>query len=742
MKLIPSRLLVVVLGLLFLGLTAPLWPGWKGQGSQGESAGGVTDMSMTHAHTNRLAHETSPYLLQHAHNPVDWYAWSDEAFAKAKAEDKPIFLSIGYSTCHWCHVMERESFENTAIAAVLNEHFVCIKVDREQRPDVDATYMEAVTLLTGAGGWPLSAFLTPEGRPFYGGTYFPPEARYGRPGFKQILTAMAEAWQAQRSQLLESADKINAHLNQAANLEAGTLDKGLLDRAYSTLARIYDPTHGGFGGAPKFPQPTQLGFLLNHYYQTGQTQALDMVTHTLDVMNKAGMYDHLGGGFHRYATDAKWLVPHFEKMLYDQALISRVYLDAYKITGNTEYSRIVCETLDYVLRDLRDPGGAFYAAEDADSEGHEGLFYVWTPEQIHESLSDDQARVFMAYYGVTESGNYEQGQSILNVTEAMDTVAKQLDLSVQQAQVWLKEAQAKLFGVRAKRVRPHRDTKIITAWNGLFISSLARAGAALERPDYVLAAKTAARAMLTQLEVDGRVMRGLAAGQVSGPGFLDDYAFLIAGCLDLYESTFETTWLDQANRLAGRMVTLFNDPAHVGFFLAGNDVETLLTRGHKPDYDGAVPSGNSVAAVCLSRLSRLTGSAAMTEKAEATLKFLASRMQASPVGLTTGACGLAFWMLPGTEIVLAGDLDDPALPVMQQALHRTYLPNTVTLWHPSSPQALAIEALVPMVKSMKEVDGKATVYICENFSCKQPVTSPEQFNSMLETLSKAGNNRP
>ncbi|NQV33919.1 MAG: thioredoxin domain-containing protein [Phycisphaeraceae bacterium] len=699
-------------------------------------------MSTTHAHTNRLAHETSPYLLQHAHNPVDWYAWSDEAFAKARAEDKPIFLSIGYSTCHWCHVMEHESFENTEIAAVLNEHFVCIKVDREQRPDVDATYMEAVTLLTGAGGWPLSAFLTPDGRPFYGGTYFPPEPRYGRPGFKQILTAIAEAWQSQRGQLLESADKITAHLDQASDSKEGTLDKGLLDRAFSTLVRIYDPTNAGFGGAPKFPQPTQLSFLLNHYYQTGETQALDMVTHTLDVMAKAGMYDHLGGGFHRYATDVKWLVPHFEKMLYDQALISRVYLDAYKITGKTEYSRIVSETLDYVLRDLRDPGGAFYAAEDADSEGHEGLFYVWTPAQIQQSLSDDQARVFMAYYGVTKSGNYEQGQSILNVTEAMDTVAKQLDLSVPQAEVWLKEAQAKLFDARVKRVRPHRDTKIITAWNGLFISSLARAGSALERPDYVLAAKTAAKELLARLEVDGRVMRSLAAGQVSGPGFLDDYAFLIAGCLDLYESTFETTWLEQANRLAGRMVTLFDDPANAGFYLAGNDVETLLTRGHKPEYDGAVPSGNSMAAVCLARLARLTGNVALTEKAESTFKFLASRMQASPIGLTTGACGLAFWILPGTEIVLASQLDDPNLRLMQQALHRAYLPNTVTLWHPSSPQALAIEALVPMVKSMKEVDGKATVYLCENFACKQPVTSPEQFSAMLETLSKARNKRP
>jgi uncharacterized protein YyaL (SSP411 family) len=715
----------MVIGMLLLGAAVLFWARWRGPGNPENSVGGGTNMTVTHTHTNRLVHETSPYLLQHAHNPVDWYAWSDEAFDRAKAEDKPIFLSIGYSTCHWCHVMAHESFENSEIAAVLNEHFVCIKVDREERPDVDAVYMEAVTLVTGAGGWPLSAFLMPDGKPFYGGTYFPPEPRYGRPGFKQILTAIAETWRTERGSLLESADKINAHLNQVRGPEAGLMDPNLLDRVYSTLDRIYDVEHGGFGGAPKFPQPTQLAFLLNHHYQTGQTRALDMVTHTLDVMARAGMYDHLGGGFHRYATDAQWLVPHFEKMLYDQALISGVYLDAYKITGNPEYKRIVCETLDYGLRDLRDPGGAFYSAEDADSEGHEGLFYVWTPEQIQASLSPDQARVFMAYYGVTEAGNYEHGQSILHVTASLNAVADQLGLPVDQAEAQLEAAQAKLFGLRAGRVRPHRDTKIITAWNGLFISSLARAGAALGRPDYVLAARTAATALLTQLEVDGRLMRSWASGKVSGPGFLDDYACLIVACLDLYESTFETTWLDQAHRLAQRMVTLFEDPSEEGFYLAGQDVDTLLTRGHKPDYDGAVPSGNSMAALSLARLARLTGHAALTEKAESTFKFLASRMQASPVGLTTGACGLAFWLLPGTEIVLAGDSGDVNLPVMQQALHRTYLPNTVTLWHPSSHQTPAIETLVPMVKSMGQVGGKATAYICEHLACKQPVTPIE-----------------
>jgi uncharacterized protein YyaL (SSP411 family) len=693
-------------------------------------------MPVIHAYTNRLIHETSPYLLQHAHNPVDWYAWSDEAFDKARAEDKPIFLSIGYSTCHWCHVMEHESFENTEIAAVLNEHFVCIKVDREQRPDVDAEYMEAVTLITGSGGWPLSAFLMSDGQPFYGGTYFPPEPRYGRPGFKQLLTAIAETWQTQRSTLHESAGKIKAHLSQMGGHEAGVLDKSLLGQVYSTLARIYDPKHGGFGGAPKFPQPSQLRFLLNHYHQTGQQKALAMLTHTLDVMAKAGMYDHLGGGFHRYATDERWLVPHFEKMLYDQALISRVYLDAYKITGNPEYERIVCETLDYVLRDLCDSDGAFYAAEDADSEGHEGKFYVWTPKEIQAILGKDQARVFLAYYGVTDSGNYEHGQSILNVTQSLDALAIDLGMTKDKIQARLDEAQAILFKIRDKRIRPHRDNKIITAWNGLAISSLARAGSALGRSDYVLAARTAASELLAKLEVDGRLMRSLAMGQASGPGFLDDYAFLIAGLLDLYESTFERRWLEQAVRLAGRMIELFDDPTGKGFYLAGRDIETRLQRGHKPDYDGAVPSGNAVAALCLARLGRLTGDAVLTEKAESVIQFMASRMETNPLALTTGACALASWLYPSTEIVLVGEASEPELQAMQQILYKAYMPNVVTASYSSSQDTPKIETLIPRVKGLVQLNGATTAYVCENFTCKQPVTSSEQFTDIIQGIMK------
>jgi uncharacterized protein YyaL (SSP411 family) len=550
--------------------------------------------------------------------------------------------------------------------------------------------------------------------------------------------AIAEAWQDQRSSLLASAEKINAHLDIASPQGTGAVDRGLLDRTYHMLSRIYDADHGGFGRAPKFPQPGQLSFLLNYHYQTGQASALDMVTHTLDVMARAGMYDHLGGGFHRYATDDQWLVPHFEKMLYDQALISGVYLDAFKITKNREYQRIVCETLDYVLRDLRDPGGAFYSAEDADSEGHEGKFYVWTPEQIQAILDDDQARVFRMYYGVTESGNYELGQSILNVTRSLEAVASDLGVSLDRAEARLQQAEARLLDVRASRVRPHRDTKIITAWNGLFISSLARAGAALNRPDYLLAARTAAREVLDRLEKDGQLMRSLAMGKVSGPGFLDDYAFFIAGLLDLYESTFETQWLAQAHSLADRMIELFGDSSQPGFYMAAQGGDALLARRPKPDYDGVVPSGNSMAALSLARLGHMTGNAVLTEKAESLIKYLGACMEASPGGLTAGACALAFWLLPKSEIILVGNADDPNLKAMQQRLHQAYMPNTVALRLASGGEDLEIEALSPRARDLVAINGAATAYVCEGFACQNPVSRVEEFTLNIQAISTPG----
>ena len=504
---------------------------------------GDTNMATANTQTNRLIKETSPYLLQHAYNPVDWYPWSEEAFDRARTQDKPVFLSIGYSTCHWCHVMAHESFESEAIAAVMNEHFVCVKVDREERPDVDAIYMEAIQAMTGSGGWPLSAFLTPDGRPFYGGTYFPPDDRYGRPGFQKILLAVADAWKNRRDDLLDSADKLKQALSQATEPGVAELSQETMANAANVLAQSFDSRYAGFGQAPKFPQPSHFALLLRHWRKTGSDSHLKMVTDTLRAMARGGIYDHLGGGFHRYATDAQWLVPHFEKMLYDQALISQACIEAYTISPDPELERVVRETLDYVMRDMADARGGFYSAEDADSEGEEGTFYVWTPAQTRAVLGPERAALFDAYYGVTEQGNFEDHTSILHVARDLEAVAAQHKLSPDELRKEMDGARKQLFQARAQRIRPHRDDKIITAWNGLFISALAQAGAVFSEQKYLNAAERAADFILSDMVKGGRLQRSGAQGKLSGPGFLDDYAFFIAGLLDLYEATFQVRWL-------------------------------------------------------------------------------------------------------------------------------------------------------------------------------------------------------
>ena len=490
-------------------------------------------------YTNKLAGETSPYLLQHAHNPVDWFPWSKEAFEIARKLDKPVFLSIGYSTSHWCHVMERESFENEHIAKIMNEHFICIKVDREQRPDVDDVYMTAVQMMTGSGGWPLSVFLTPDGKPFYGGTYFPPKDMYGRPGFGRLLLMIADAWKNKRVQLLESAGKISETL-QGLSEQAGKekLSPDVLQKAYLSLKQSFDSAYGGFGGAPKFPQPGYLSFLLRYWHRTKDNDALTMVETALDAMAKGGIYDHLGGGFHRYATDSRWLVPHFEKMLYDQALISSVYVRAYQITGKEDYARVARDIFDYVLRDMTGLEGGFYSAEDADSEGKEGLFYVWEPGEVKKLLGTKNAKIFNDYYNVTEGGNFEDGKSILNVTKSVEEQAKAFKQSPKAMESILAQARFELLAHRSKRIRPHRDDKVIAGWNGLMISALAYGGAALGEKKYISAAEKAAAFVLTTLRHNGRLMRYYRDGKVIQPGFLDDYAFMIMALLDLYEATF------------------------------------------------------------------------------------------------------------------------------------------------------------------------------------------------------------
>jgi uncharacterized protein YyaL (SSP411 family) len=555
----------------------------------------VATQSTSHAYTNRLINESSPYLLQHAHNPVDWYPWGNEALERAKREDKPIFLSIGYSTCHWCHVMERESFTDERIAEIMNEHFVSIKADREQRPDVDAVYMNAVQMMTGSGGWPLSVFLTPQGEPFYGGTYFPPSDVYGRPSFERVLLTVADAWKQRREELVESAGKISgvlAGLTEQAAQEKLSID--VSKNAFSYFERTFDGAYGGFGGAPKFPQASNLSMLLAYWHRTGDAKALAMVEKTLDAMANGGIYDHLGGGFHRYSTDARWLVPHFEKMLYDQALLSTVYIQAYQATGNEDYARTAREVFDYVLRDMTAPQGGFCGAEDADSEGREGLFYVWTPQEIEGVLGPEHTKVFAEYYGVTEKGNFEDNKTIFNIDEPLEEVAKRLKKDPTEAEGIIQQSRSKLLAHRAKRIRPHRDDKVIAGWNGLMISAMACGGAALQEPGYVTAAEKAGEFVLSKLRRDGRLMRYYRDGKLAGPGFLDDYAFVIMGLLDLYEATFDAKWLAEAQELTEQMIQQFGDEEAGGFFLAGKDAEALIVR-NKPGYDGAVPSGNSVA---------------------------------------------------------------------------------------------------------------------------------------------------
>ncbi len=682
-------------------------------------------------HTNRLIQESSPYLLQHAHNPVDWYPWGDEAFERAQALDRPIFLSIGYSTCHWCHVMERESFENERIAAVMNEHFVSVKVDREQRPDVDSVYMNAVQVMTGSGGWPLSAWLTPEGKPFYGGTYFPAHDSFGRPGFEKVLLAIADAWENRRAELIESAGKITEVLSTVGVSQAGgDVSVELLDSAYEQLESTFDPVHGGFGSAPKFPQPGNLLFLLAYYHRTQKAKALEMVETTLTSISHGGLYDHLGGGFARYSTDAEWLVPHFEKMLYDQGLLSLAYVQAYQITRTPRYANVVREVFDYVLREMTDGKGGFYSAEDADSEGVEGKFYVWDVKEIEEALGRESAGVFAKYYGVTEGGNFEHGKSILNVSSTVDALAEESGKEPAEIRAMLARGRRKLFDAREKRIRPHRDDKVIAAWNGLMIAAMAYGGAALGEKKYVDAAEKAARFVLRELRKDGRLLRFYRDDKAVGVGFLDDCAFMLLGLLELYEATWDARWLAEANAMAGQMSELFADEKGGGFFRTGDDSEKLIVRS-KPSYDGAVPSGNSIAALALLRLGRITVDKRFSALAEDTLKWAGPQAKASPLSLTAMLLAADLYLGPTQEIVIAGDIGDAHTNRMLRVLHETYLPRAVALFHDPSDNGRAIRELVPFIESQSAMDGKATAYVCEGYVCKRPVVSVDELKDLI-----------
>ncbi len=677
--------------------------------------------------SNRLAGEKSPYLLQHADNPVDWYPWGDEAFAAAREQDKPIFLSIGYSSCHWCHVMEHESFEDEAVARLLNEHFISIKVDREERPDIDNIYMKVCQAMTGAGGWPLTIFMTPGGKPFFAGTYFPKQSKYGRPGMLELVPHMASLWKNDRGRLEQIGDHAAAALESFAFTgDERVLSEKLLTTAYSRLEASYDEVHGGFGGAPKFPTPHQLSLLLRYWDRTGDARALEIVGTTLRKMYGGGIYDHLGKGFHRYSTDPVWLVPHFEKMLYDQAMLAIAYLETHQATGNAFYGAVAEEIFEYVLRDLASPEGGFYSAEDADSEGEEGTFYVWTKDEIIEALGEADSRVFCERYGVTGSGNFE-GKNVLHISS--ETGADEGSLGT------MKE---KLFALRAKRPRPMLDDKILTDWNGLMIAALARGARVTGKPEYAAAAEKAAGFILGGMRTSqGRLLHRYRDGESAIPGYLDDYAFLIWGLIELYEATFDAKWLSEALVLTGGMLELFGDSkeGRGGLFFTGSDAEKLIVRT-KETYDGAVPSGNSVAALALLRLGRMTGRSELESAADALMEEFSGQLSGSPTAYTQMLIALDFALGPGREYVIAGGRTADDTESMIRLLAGRFMPRAVTLFRPADDDAGPIIGLAPMLEGMAAVDGKPTAYICENFRCSAPAVGFEELGKRLTEMEK------
>ena len=706
------------------------------------------DESMTDAptqHTNRLIDETSPYLLQHAHNPVDWYPWGEEAFARARKENKPIFLSIGYSSCHWCHVMERESFENEETAAYLNEHFISIKVDREERPDVDEVYMNAVMMMTGRGGWPMSVFLTPDRKPFYGGTYFPPESKYGMPGFGDLLASITDLYTNQPDKIANSVDRLHTAMTERADQVAGQTADGKLPNGAEVIAAAatdlgyrVDERWGGFGRAPKFPNSPAISVLLRHYARTGNARSLEVAEKTLEMMARGGMYDQVGGGFHRYSVDAIWLVPHFEKMLYDNAQLADVYLDAWRATGKDFYRRVAVETLDYILDDMTSPGGGFYSARDADSEGEEGKFYVWSKEEIGKVLGEEDAEVFNQVYDVSDEGNFE-GHNILFLPKPIDEVASKLETSTDDLLARLERTKQKLLKIRSKRVPPLRDDKILTDWNALMVSAFANGAQTLGEERFVEAARRAGRFLLDELRDDkGRLFHVTGGSEGKGearvPGFLPDYSYTIDALIDLYEMDFDPDWLAAATELAGVMIDEFSDTEGGGFYMTADPAKTkdtgddLILRP-KRWFDASVPSGASIAALALLRLSKLSEDGdKWRDAAESTLTAAAASLENAPTGTLAMAIAAGFAGGPSKEVVIIGPRKESAK--MLAAVRERYRPNVVVAFHDPADGQDAVAGL-PLFEGREAIDGKPTAYVCENFTCKLPVQTVYQLQAQL-----------
>jgi len=709
--------------------------------------------------SNRLVSETSPYLLQHAHNPVDWYPWGPDALERAHTEDRPILLSIGYSACHWCHVMERESFENEEIAALMNESFVNVKVDREERPDVDAIYMRAVQALTGRGGWPLTVFLTPSGEPYYGGTYFPPEPRPGMPSFPQVLRAARSAWDRRRDEVESAAKEIRGLLERAQRpgaapggeddgLEEPALDARLVDHAFRSLASAFDDRRGGFGEAPKFPQPVTLDFLLRHHRATGREEALGMVVTTLRAMARGGIRDHLGGGFHRYSVDARWLVPHFEKMLYDNALLARLYVQAWQVTGDDELRRAAEETLDWLLDDMRAEGGAFFAARDADSEGEEGLYYVWTPDEVEAVLGEERARLFMRVYDVTGEGNFE-GRSILHLRNPVAAAARREEMEEEALRARLDEDRRALLAARTTRDPPLRDGKVLAAWNGMAIRAFAEAGGALDRGDYVDAARNALGWLLDVLRPDGSDGPGLlhvwTDGEAKIPAFLEDWAALGNAALTLHEVTLEPRWLDEARRLARGMGSRFWDEADGVFYDTAEDAEPLVVRPREV-MDSATPAGSSLAAELCLRLGHLLDDGELRDRARRVLESGAGAMARYPASV-----GRLLYLVQGTlepplELVVIGDPGNRRTRALLRPVLERYIPGRTVTGKASGRGDARIagdeggdrpERDIPLLRgrwALEDDDGRPlpTAYLCRDYACERPVTEPEALQEVLD----------
>ena len=677
---------------------------------------------------NRLSTETSPYLLQHAHNPVQWYPWGEAALAKAKAEDKPIFLSIGYAACHWCHVMAHESFENAATAAVMNENFVNIKVDREERPDLDSIYMDAVVSLTGHGGWPMSVFLTPDGTPFYGGTYFPPVARGGLPAFADVLRGVHQAWDQRREAVLKGGKEVLDYARQGEQAFASggageALTVETLNEAAQAVFQQFDWRLAGWGQGPKFPQPMTLEFLLRRHALAADPLALEMAVKTLDAMLDGGMYDQLGGGFHRYATDASWLVPHFEKMLYDNSQLARVYLHAWQVTGNRRYRRCAEEVLDYVQREMTDSGGGFYSTQDADSDGVEGKFFVWDEAEITAALGDD-APLFKAAYGVTSHGNFEH-KNILFAAADSETLSSKFNLPTDEVERRLAAARRVLFDLRERRVHPGLDDKVLSGWNGLMLAAFAEAAQALGRDDYRDTAVANAEFILREMRTaEGRLYRSWRKGRPKLNGYLEDYGAVIEGLLALYETTFEDRWFTAARDLAESALAHFADPQG-GFFDTSDDHEALVLRP-KSLQDNAVPSGNALAATVLLKLGALTGEGRYADVAEAMLRTLQLVLGKHPTAFGQWLVALTFALGEPKEVAIAGDPAASDTQAMLAVVRRAYRPfQVLAVGHAGS--------AVPLLAQRQQRDGKATAYVCFHFACRRPVTEPAELERMLGT---------